>query len=258
MKAKDFELTNERTINKMGMATLSHTSEEIRYLEKIFQQELENCVNMSKIEKLFSTKGTINLITADTNAGKTYAIINTFKTSYKNPCSKKARYVKYINVLAVPTRAQAEQIEKEYQVKSIVANVKISKKHDFVNNNIFCILPDTASIMLIALKRLPQHVHINLCVDEAHMLYLEARGYRSEALEQLDQLIQYVKERNGSVVHMTATPDALIGHQFNTYTHFINENPTPVAKKLEFLQSGAKTKAHLLNDLVDFIYILNP
>ncbi len=254
MKQRYFEEMNEWTIKKMGMATLHHTSESIAYNGKIiengYQRGLNESPNMNKLVNVFAKKGGTTLMTADTNAGKTYAIINTFKDKFFNPIQGK---VQYINILVVPTRPQADQIKNEYNIESIVAKTKISKTHDFASFNTFCILPDTANAMLSILEKMDSGVHINLCIDEAHNLFLESRGYRGKALDQLDQLSQYVKSRNGSVVLMTATPDALMCHKFDAYLHFVNQAPSPVARELSVVQSAAKTNAHYLNDLVDFI-----
>ena len=240
----NFENKRYKTLQRMNFANRKVDYKEIEYKNKLVSAEFLKTTNVSEplyeLHSAFRTKNK-TLITSDAGSGKTYAMMTLYKNYFRNIVDGR---VDFINLIVVPLKSQAEQMKKEYGIECIVSQTKLQKNYNYNNNNTFCILPDTVPRVITMLNNLHSDVHVNLCIDEAHDLLVEARGYRDNALDNLDKLIKRIEEKRGSIAFMTATPDPLLLLDYNKHLHFQNTELTPKADKIGLIRANVTNKTY--------------
>lgn len=175
------------------------------------------------------------LMIAPTNSGKTYSMVN--------EVFKKNREELVYNILAVPARAQAQQVGEAYKIVDIVGGgEKIDKviSLDKVKEMVMvydCLTEKSIEKIYNLLKsnlerkkNLFKNVGIDYCIkitfnliiDEAHNI-TSSSDYRCKAIRNIERVSNYILENGGNVIYMTATPLNLTHKHFDRVIHFIRE-----------------------------------
>ena len=210
MTGKQFRYLRYEILKKQGKK-LKYQDLEVRELE--FEKKIAEKDNIEKFAEIVeNNRGKELLMIAGTGTGKTYTV-----NKYMDELYAKEKGQHRIELIGVPSTAQARQLQKEgFHV--LVEDNSISDM-DFLCKSYFrskatghssmkiVFVYDKAETVRKFLKR-HKNYQADLFVDEAHKLYT-AYNYRKDALDIVELLIHEVKDRNGSVVLMTATPKAL-------------------------------------------------
>lgn len=208
MKGKQFISLRKQILKKQGKKAGSPDLSEIGFVSKISEGS-----NIEKLGRIIEkNRGRELLMIAGTGTGKTYSVNQYMERLYKEETT-----CQRIEFLGVPSSAQARQLEKDgfyVLVDTIGLNdmdfmLGRHKRHKKTGRSPMKVafVYDKAQTIRHFLKKHPSY-QADLFVDEAHKLYT-AYSYRQDAIDDVEALISEIKERNGSVVLMTATPRSL-------------------------------------------------
>ena len=175
--------------------------------------------------EMMRDKGSVNFVSAPTNAGKTYLVNELFKKLNeveKTPTKEEILYMfrfqddpekcyesfvdtapTYMNVIAMPSNPQTIQVAKKYGLQCLVGGKDFKALDMKADGGINVgMVYDMAKVLIDMLKS-DEFLHINLVVDESHEL--TSSTFRGEALAQLRELIPLVITRGGTVTYLTAS-----------------------------------------------------
>lgn len=212
MKGTEFRDLRHRILKSQGIAN-EYYSLKVDTIN--FKKKIAEGSNLNKIANIVeSNRGKEVLMIAGTGTGKTYTVNQYMDELYKRDSER-------IELICVPSTAQARQLEKEGFLVLVENNSIVER--DFLWNRYKRNKATGYSSMKIAFvydkaetvrKFLNKHIKykVDLFVDEAHKLYT-AYNYRKEAVDIVEKLMEEVKEREGTVVLMTATPRSLAFRQ---------------------------------------------
>lgn len=255
MQALDF--TN---IQKLVMKKLEIDDYIKPHIETIhFKNKIAEDDNLDRICSILdSHAGQEVLLTAGTGTGKTYAvnqIINKIITDEETADSDR----KSIHILLTPSRAQTMQLENEYGFKPIVGGIdsrSIEKMFLYAGAGKkslkLSVVYDKAEDICDGLKKYLNYysdTKIYLYVDEAHKL-CTAYGYRDSAIQEVENLIQSMKDFHGVTCLMTATPRSLVFRkEINTVIECTGTEKVTQYAKLEII-----CKSNQSDKIEDMVY----
>lgn len=174
--------------------------------------------------EMMKEKGSINFVSAPTNAGKTYLVNELFKKLNeveKTPTKEEILHMfrfqddpekcyeltkdtipTYMNVITMPSNPQTIQVAKKYGLQCLVGG-KDYKELDMTKDGINVGMVYDMAKIITEMLRNDEYLKVNLVIDEAHEL--TSSTFRGEALSQLRELIPLVIERGGTVTYLTAS-----------------------------------------------------
>lgn len=197
----------------------------VRIDELYFDDKLSNEEEiMNYLYEMMLNKGSINFVSAPTNAGKTYAINELFKKlnkvekriskdeilemfKYQEDPEKCYRTFKqtiptYMNVIAMPSNPQTIQVSRKYGLECLVGGDDY-KELDMTKDAINVAMVYDMSKVLINMLEKDKYLKINLVIDEAHDL--TSAQFRIKAIDDLERLKELVLENGGTITYLTAT-----------------------------------------------------
>lgn len=246
--------------------------EEIEYNEYLS----DNNQIKEKMLKIMNEPGQ-HFVSAQTGSGKTYSVIDCFKTiaaAEKNPalddvmewvqtidneklkndcleCEALAKdlycaregYMK-LSAILVPARSQTLQAAEEYEIKAIVGDNE-NNKLDIFNDQTIVSVYDKATELYETIDKC-SNIKVRLVIDESHLLCM-AR-FRSKAIEDLEKLIDLVLRKNGSVIYLTASYMAMIYLRDLKSITFCNKKNTE--RNFKEINLYVNTKGRKMQDFV--------
>ena len=205
-----------------------------------------------------TAEGEVSFISAPTGSGKTRTIItNVFDTiREEHKASWFQENTAYINVIAVPTRALSEQIAQEYSnynIQSIVGNTDDVRCFSTNTNGNYVMVYDKASDLLAVMNTIQtvkkKNVKVCLVIDEGHTI--PSSRFRENAIRDLMELQKKVLKNKGSVLYITATPEAMCWIPFNNYCFFEQKTVTSNFEHLYLhIDNQDRTFKELVKDVI--------
>lgn len=199
---------------------------------------LDNIKNIKVLIDLLTGNNKRRLMISQPGSGKTYSLL------------KVANDLGVLTILAVPNRAQAEQIEQEYKelnVKAIVGGVNVCIL-DEEKHNIYVVVFDKLEEVLDRLKN--EANTINLIIDEAQELVLAT--YREKLRDIEKNFTRFIKIFDNylnllNLIYLTATPNTLMYLNFDEVIEFKQEEKDVFPNeyymyKVYDIKSGLTTK----------------
>ena len=187
-----------------------------------FEKYLSDNIEITeRLLDILQKEGEETFLCAPTGSGKTFEILEkVFKSTTDNT----------VNIICVPNRSQALQIEKEYNIPALVgkgntndtkSQTKIEyfideeKNIEMIENNYVCVYDKTTEIIqfIEKLQQVQSNLKVNFIIDEAHSL--ATARFREGALRQLRKLIDMILKQKGSVLYTTASSDLMVYGKFN-------------------------------------------
>lgn len=248
-----------------------------RKLEKF---QYENCTVRNKVQKMKRAKVSPEKIKAVEDAfnqkveeEKRRILFEYFKGEFERrklgSISKVEEINEYvennptslIQVLVTPNRIQNEQNQEEekYNFTAIIGQNGKEIKFDADTN--YSVVIEKLTEVLNKIEKSLVKTKINLVIDEAHVL-VEQKGFRSEAINCLIQVVSRVLELDGTVIFMTATPENLKCFNFDKIISFIPVEDVKNADKVKVYMNTDKNLSmhdytlsvikHLNNPLVRY------
>ena len=193
-----------------------YTSYEYGYNEKIGDVEDNNKIMYDLINNNLT-----NLLIAPTSSGKTWTVLKTFEKYNDN----------IINIITVPNRAQALQVEQQYKIPAIVGEKTNFDDYNLKKNHTFCCVYDKLKDIKTYIEicniygAQDKNYKIRLVIDEAHNM-ISSVSYRSKTIKEMEEVVDYIIEnKRGTVVFMTATYDILkYYNKFNNMVCFYQKD----------------------------------
>lgn len=198
-----------------------------------FKNYLSDTIEIKeKLLELLKRNGEQTFFCAPTGSGKTFEIIEEiFKSSDKDT----------LDILCVPNRSQALQIEKEYGITALVGKSTIDDKENLskikyyidnqkqvklIENIHVCVYDKSSDIIefINILNKFKNNLKINFVIDESHSL--ASAKFRDGALRQLRTLIDIILQQNGSVLYTTASADLMVWGKFDNVIFCDYKYPT--------------------------------
>lgn len=167
---------------------------------------LDNKQNLITIKNIIQKESQKNLLIAKTNSGKTYTILKAFNLLAKEDPFNNTNH--YINIVTVPNRAQAQQIEQTYGINSIVGDTITFKNYFFEVTNTFCCVYDKLIDVMKSFERY-KDLKVRLVIDECHNL-ITSLNYRRKTINNVEKVCDKIIKNGGSVTYMTATYEIML------------------------------------------------
>lgn len=264
---KDFIDQSIKIQELLGLKSKKPTYRKINYSKYISS----NPDSVKVLKKAIDIPGSETLVVAPTGTGKTYSIdllfesINDVKNaiikefSNGNPTignSNPDSIIKFfldqekknLNILFCPNKIQNLQNENKYEMSALVSQSKDLTSYDLNETNNFSSVYEKAKEVREYVATLDD-VKINLVIDEAHLLVDESHfGFRGKALLELNQLIQEVLDKKGSILYITATPDSLKIKPFDYIIEFEDKKYTAPTNKIDIICNNS------YQSMVDFCH----
>lgn len=170
---------------------------------------------------LLEDSSQISQVKAPTGAGKTDILVREVFPELVLRAYKEGS--KVLNILCTPYKSQSEQAEFKYPGLQVLYGGKEDLSEiDVVNKSIISVY-DKITLQEIKLLYMKYpDIQINLVYDEAHNL-VSSSGFRPEAIRELEEVKNYVVEKGGNVILLTASPDVLVYDKINNVLNFTTE-----------------------------------
>lgn len=170
---------------------------------------------------LLEDSSQISQVEAPTGAGKTDILVREVFSELVLRAYKEGS--KVLNILCTPYKSQSEQAEFKYPgLQVLYGGKKDLSEIDVVNKSIISVY-DKITLQEIKLLYMKYpDIQINLVYDEAHNL-VSSSGFRPEAIKELEDVKNYVVEKGGNVILLTASPDVLVYDKINNVLNFTTE-----------------------------------
>jgi len=218
----------EEEITKVQTAT---------YKKKI----LDNNQNLELLVDTLRQGGAVKLLIGPTNSGKTFSMAKAFKeTNMLDNKTEDKPYATYLNILAVPTRSQAQQVAQAYpDLACIVGDSKGFKDYDLTKVHNYVVVYDKLTELL---ESYTSNLVVRLVIDEAHNL-VSAYNYRRKTVDNIEKLQTKIVNDGGTVVHMTATYQIMA---YQKYDRLISLEPEQDyeanTEKVTIIKNASKQK----------------
>ncbi len=175
----------------------------------------DNKDNITLMKELLTSEGKQSLAIGKAGKGKTFLANTCFQELAKKATDND------IYVIFLPGTAQTSQLNKEYNIISVVGKTPDIITYNFKENKIFGVVYDKATDIDEIYKRFP-NLKIHALVDETHNSVSQS-GFRPEAIEGLEYFKNQILAHNGSVVLLTATPQVVQYEKFDRIIDFEEE-----------------------------------
>lgn len=241
MKMSDYlEMSNKiKTI--LGIEVTPVETKEFKYKQYLSDSKdgydyLLDCIKAKK---------TKTLVLAPTGAGKTYVFDTLFKDINKDVIGIRKEVesfdmtkgrkeairtffmdsLKHIPVLIMltPNRIQNEQNGVSYSMTSVIGKKNNLYVYDVEKVNTFsAVYEKITELVEFCNKNRKKKLSIKLVIDEAQLLQ-DAILYRNETIENIHKVEDFIMEREGSIVYLTATPEPIQNLSFDRICFFSKE-----------------------------------
>lgn len=175
----------------------------------------DNKENIELMKELLTSEGKQSLAIGKAGKGKTFLANTCFQELAKKATDND------IYVIFLPGTAQTSQLNKEYNMISVVGKTPDIITYNFKENKIFGVVYDKATDIDEIYKRFP-NLKIHALVDETHNSVSQS-GFRPEAIEGLEYFKNQILAHKGSVVLLTATPQVVQYERFDRIIDFEEE-----------------------------------
>lgn len=178
------------------------TENEVKVEVHTFKKYLtDNKENIELMKELLTSEGKQSLAIGKAGKGKTFLANTCFQELAKKATDND------IYVILLPNTAQTKQLNKEYNMISVVGKTPDLITYNFKENKIFGIVYDKATDIDEIYNRFP-NLRVHALVDETHNTVSQS-GFREEAIENLEYFKNQILAHKGSVVLLTATPQVI-------------------------------------------------
>lgn len=175
----------------------------------------------SLLISLLEDSSQVSQVKAFTGAGKTDILVREvfpelILRAYKEDS-------KVLNILCTPYKSQSEQAEFKYPGLQVLYGGKEDLSQiDVINKSIISVYDKITLLEIKLLYTKYPDLRINLVIDEAHNL-VSSCGFRPGAIKELEEVKNYIIERGGNVILLTASPDVLVYDKINNVLNFTTE-----------------------------------
>lgn len=192
------------------------TENEIKVEVHTFKKYLtDNKENIELMKELLTSEGKQSLAIGKAGKGKTFLANTCFQELAKEATDND------VYIIFLPGTAQTSQLNKEYNMISVVGKTPDIITYNFKESKIFGVVYDKATDIDEIYKRFP-NLKIHALVDETHNSVSQS-GFRHEVIEGLEYFKNQILAHKGSVVLLTATPQVVQYEKFDRIIDFEEE-----------------------------------